>query len=299
MNRIKLLITILTACTVTVNAQNTTPQDSTGLPGDNFSLAGALDMFHKAGSTEEFEKLINNPGNNVNNLDLNEDGEVDYIKVIDKQDNDAHAIVLQDQVSETENQDIAVIELEKNGDNNAVLQIIGDEDIYGNQTILEPVEQAGAPTSAPVAATPASPASRTRVVVNVWAWPAVRYIYAPAYTVWVSPWGWRARPVWWRPWRPVRWHAFYAGYAPYRPHYTVVHVHRVPRAHRVYVPVRTTSVTVVNRNHATVTRYRTTKRQTVNVNHGNTKATRTTTTVHHRDGTKTKRTTTKVRKRKD
>ena len=33
--------------------------DSTGLPGDNFSLQGALQMFQKAGSPEEFEKLIN------------------------------------------------------------------------------------------------------------------------------------------------------------------------------------------------------------------------------------------------
>ena len=32
-------------------------RDSTGLPGDNFSLQGALEMFKKASSPEEFEKL--------------------------------------------------------------------------------------------------------------------------------------------------------------------------------------------------------------------------------------------------
>ena len=311
MNTVKfaIAITALLAATGAAKAQNTAAQDSTGLPGDNFSLAGALDMFHKAANTEEFEKLINNPDNNVNNLDLNEDGEVDYIKVIDKQENNSHAIILQDIISETESQDVAVIELEKTGDNNAVVQIVGDEDIYGQQTIVEPLEQANATTATTTTArtttATSAPATRTRVIVNVWAWPAVRYMYAPAYTVWVSPWGWRAHPVWWRPWHPVRWHAFYMGYAPYRPHYTVVRVHRAPYARRVYVPVRTTSVTVINRNRGTVTEYRSARP----VHHPGHKVrtTRTTTTVHHGDGrTRTTtvhhgdsrtRTTTRVRKR--
>src|SRR4051812_39943438 len=78
----------------------TVEQDSTGLPGDNFSLEGALEMFKKAGSPEEFEKLINSEDNKVNNLDLNGDGDIDYIRVIDKQEGDAHALILQASVSE-------------------------------------------------------------------------------------------------------------------------------------------------------------------------------------------------------
>src|ERR1044071_10446998 len=112
--------------------------DSTGLPGDNFSLQGALQMFQKASSIEEFEKLINTEDNHVNNLDLNGDGDIDYVKVIDKSEKDVHAFVLQVPVSENENQDIAVIELEKTGDTTAVLQIVGDEDIYGEEVIVEP-----------------------------------------------------------------------------------------------------------------------------------------------------------------
>lgn len=57
--------------------------------------------------------MINSEDNHVNNLDLNADGDIDYIKVIDKSDGDVHAFVLQVIVSETENQDIAVIEMEK------------------------------------------------------------------------------------------------------------------------------------------------------------------------------------------
>ncbi|MBL0110193.1 MAG: hypothetical protein IPP42_04700 [Saprospiraceae bacterium] len=57
--------------------------------------------------------MLNQDDNHVNNLDLNDDGEVDYIRVIDNMDGDAHALVLQVVVSATENQDIAVIEIEK------------------------------------------------------------------------------------------------------------------------------------------------------------------------------------------
>jgi hypothetical protein len=87
--------------------------DSTGLPGDNFSLEAALDLFKNSASPEAFEKALNTEGNNVNNLDLNDDGDIDYIRVIDHRDGDVHTIVLQATISATESQDVAVIELEK------------------------------------------------------------------------------------------------------------------------------------------------------------------------------------------
>lgn len=259
-------------------AQNN-PPDSTGLPGDNFSLGGALELFKKSESPEAFEKMLNAQDSKVNNLDLNGDGEIDYIKVIDKQEKDVHAFVLQAAVSEVENQDIAVIEIEKTGDGDATLQIIGDEDIYGEQTIVEPKEEvksnAGTQTK--------------NVVVNVYTWPAVRYVYGPSYRVWISPWGWRARPVWWHPWRPVHYHVFYPYHHPYRHRYAVVHNHRTIHAHRIYTPARTTSVIVRTRHHEPVNRYRVSRTTRTTVTpHG--KATRKTTVVRTKDGKKAKRT---------
>jgi hypothetical protein len=286
----KLAFTILASALLigSVQAQITSAQDSTGLPGDHFSLEGALEMFKKAGSPEEFEKLVNTEDNKVNNLDLNGDGDIDYIKVIDKKDGDAHAFILQAAVSETENQDIAVIELEKKGNNDAVLQIVGDEDIYGENKIVEPTEVSD----------PVQPATNSNVVVNVWAWPAVRYVYAPSYTVWASPWGWRARPLWWHPWRPMRLHAFYPYRAPYRHRYIVAYNYRAVYAHRVYMPVRTTSAIVQTRHQASVNHYRTTKTVTVTNHNKKVTATRKTTTVQGRRGrVKTTKTTTKVKKR--
>src|SRR6185503_18278786 len=137
-------LTALVVCltmSIVIQAQNKSGVDSTGLPGDNFSLQGALAMFQKAASPEDFEKLLNSEDNHVNNLDLNNDGEIDYIRVIDNSEKSAHAFVLQVVISEKESQDIAVIEIEKTGDTTAILQIIGDEDMYGEQVIVEPGDE--------------------------------------------------------------------------------------------------------------------------------------------------------------
>lgn len=252
-----------------MKAQNL-DQDSTGLPGDNFSLQGALEMFKKANSIEEFEKLINTQINNVNNLDLNEDGDIDYVRVIGKKEGDVHVFALQVPVSENENQDIAVIELEKTGKETAMLQIVGDEDIYGEQTIVEPTDEEesekgeGADTEYLIA-------KKAAVVVNVWVWPSVRFVYRPGYVVWVSPWRWKVYPGWWRPWRPLTWRVFYPLRWHYHRHFAVVHTHRVVHAHRIYNPVRATSVTVTKRHSANVKHYRTTRSTTIKTNKGNVK----------------------------
>lgn len=252
------ILMLFSAVTAYANPQ----QDSTGLPGDHFSLQGALDMFKQASSPEEFEKLINSPGKHVNNLDLNGDGEVDYIRVIDKSANGMHAFVLQVAVSETENQDIAVIELEKTGDTTAVLQIIGDEEIYGEKVIAEASEEGdeeiddnNSRANGPFSDYYGS----YRMVVNVFYWPAVRYVYRPAYVPWVSPWRWRHYPGWWKPWRPLAWHVFHPRRLHYHRHYAIVRTHRVVGAHRVYFPHRASSVTVRTRTTVARNNYRVTR----------------------------------------
>jgi len=220
--------------------------DQSELPGDNFSLEGALELFKKSPSPEEFEHLLNSPDSKVNNLDLNGDNAIDYIRVIDRNEGNVHAFILQAVVSETESQDVAVIELEKLANGKAVLQITGDADIYGIETIIEPTEEVRVNAGT----------STARTVVNVWAWPSVQYIYNPYYSVWISPWRWSVRPVWWSPWRPVSYYMYDPWWAPYRPYYSVCYSHRVAYAHNLYRPYRTTSVAVYNRHYNQMAHYR-------------------------------------------
>ncbi|MBK9109500.1 MAG: hypothetical protein IPM92_14285 [Saprospiraceae bacterium] len=262
--------------------------DSTGLPGDHFSLQGALEMFKQSSSPEDFEKRINTEDNKVNNLDLNGDGDIDYVKVISKVDGDVHVFILQVPVSENENQDIAVIELEKDGKESAILQIIGDDDIYGEQVIVEPQEEITSPEKEggdEMKGGGPNPFydmdEEMAIVINVWPWPCVRFVYAPAYRPWISPWRWRHYPGWWRPWRPFSWHVWHPFHHRYHRHYPVVRTHRVVHAHRVYTPHRTASVTVKTRHATNLGKYRVTRTKTtktVTGPRGNTKVKTTKTT---------------------
>ncbi|MEM9922078.1 MAG: hypothetical protein AAF990_28495 [Bacteroidota bacterium] len=256
--------------------------DSTGFDGDHFSLEGAIALFKKAESPEAFEKLLNQEGNYVNNLDLNKDGRTDYIRVIDHQQGDVHAIVLQTFLDEDDSQDIAVIEIEKQGAENAVLQIVGDEDVFGEQIIAEPYEI----SEEMPGKGPSSQLNVHRIVINVWAWPSVRYIYRPSYRVYVSPWRWAAYPRWWSPWRPLAWRVYHPNRLVYRSNVRVVSTHRVVRAHRVYTPVRRGSTVVRSR-----TVYR---RNTINASRtrGVTSRKTTVTRVNGPNGTVTRRKTT-------
>lgn len=262
--------------------------DSTGMPGDHFSLEGALELFKNADNLEAFEKSLNDEDNKVNNLDINEDGEIDYIRVEDHMEGEVHAIVLQVPVSENESQDIAVIEVERTGDDSAILQILGDETIYGEEVIVEPFEEVASSDGGG----PNAHYNIARVVINVWGWSSVRFIYAPSYVVYTSPWRWSLYPKWWKPWRPHPYRWFWNHTISYRRFYRPVKVHRVVTAHKVYTPRRKVSVTVKNK-----TVVRSTKR-TATVSTGQNKSVTarksTSTTVSNGKKTATKSTTQQV-----
>lgn len=219
--------------------------DSTGMPGDNLDLYAVMDLFKKSSNLEDFEKSLNSSDNNINNLDLNGDGETDYIKVIDNSEKDAHAIVLQVDINEKESQDVAVIELEKEGLEDAKIQIVGDDDVYGKDYVVEPYESYVSKDEYDAQYTEQTRVEK-RVVVNVWTWPAVTYVYGPVYRPWRSPWYWRHYPGWWRPCRPHPWHVYHSHVWHYHGHgyyYRHVNHYHARSARNVYHGNRTYSHT--------------------------------------------------------
>jgi len=223
-------------------------KDAPEFVGENFSLEGALTMLKKASTIEEFEQLINDERNDINNLDLNDDGNIDYITVEDDIEKDNHVLILTALVGENEKQDIATIVIEKTGDEEAKLQIFGDIDLYAENTIAEPFE---VNEKMGVEKGPAMPEIITsRIVVNVWTWPSVRFVYAPGYKLWVSPVRWALYPRWWKPWRPIR-HSLFIG----RCHAHKVFIHRTPTKrvvlHKSYKARRHTSTTVIKSRRGT------------------------------------------------
>ena len=112
--------------------------EPTGLPGDNLNLFAVMKIFRESETLELFEKKLNDENADFNNLDLNGDGQPDYIKVIYNSDGNLHTIVLQVALNESENQDVATIYVDKDANNQVRIQLIGDETLYGKDYIVEP-----------------------------------------------------------------------------------------------------------------------------------------------------------------
>lgn len=242
--------------------------DSTGLPGDNFDLQGALEIFKSSTDLEAFEKSLNSESSQVNNLDLDGDNQVDYIRVTDRMDGKNHAIVLQVAVNENETQDVAAIVIEQTADSTAQLQIIGNENLYGDELVVEPYDEVAEKSSTG----PSSMMYPTRIIiVNVWAWPTVRWIYRPVYVVYVSPYHWRRYPVYWHPWHPVAWNVHYRRVHHYHPMYHVAPACHLAHAHGMYVKNVSVSKTVSIKYAAPHAAYKTKKAaaQPVGNGHGN------------------------------
>ena len=76
-----------------------------GLPGDNLDLYAVLTLFQKSKTIEDFEKSLNESKAGINNLDLDLDKKVDFIKVVTKKKDESYSFILQIDVSKTETQD--------------------------------------------------------------------------------------------------------------------------------------------------------------------------------------------------
>lgn len=233
--------------------------DSTllGLPGDYLDLIAVLDLFQKSPTIEEFEKSLNLEETGINNMDLNLDDKVDFIKVVTEQDGEDFTFILQVDVSEDEIQDVAVILVSRDENEKVIMQIVGDKDLYGENFVVEPAPPAPAVTANPAYAGPdqveSTPATTTVVVVE--SAPIVQYVYSPVYVPYYPPY-------------------HYAVYPPYFAAFTVVavgvyrhnHYHHHHGYHGGYHGGRHGNTVVVH-NHNTYNNYNNSRHSSNTVNH--------------------------------
>ncbi len=231
------------------------PEEYLGLPGDNLNLYAVMDLFQSSETLEGFEKNLNDENSRINNLDLNGDNLVDYITVSDYVDGNVHNIVLRAALNSREMQDIAVFTVIKLADGGVEIQLIGDEDLYGKNYIVEPIYDE---TPNPGYTGGNNRSSGVTVIrtsyYDIAAWPMIRYIYRPSYVVWRSSWSWGYWPDYWSPWNPYYWHFYYGYHSSWNTHYygryRHWHTYRYPRYREYYyTSVRVYSpVVVVNIN---------------------------------------------------
>lgn len=193
--------------------------DRSGYYGDNFSLEGALDVFEKSRSLEDFEYRLNREDTWVNNLDLDNDRRIDYVRVEHRRyDRNFHAIILQVQLGRNDVQDIAVIELNQVGNRRVDLQIVGDEDIYGNEVFVEPYGDSER---------------------EIYRWRVVQSIIDNQYITYVSPYRYDYYPQWWSPWRPCSWDVFRPRIIVFHQRFRVINTPRFVYVRNYYRPHRT------------------------------------------------------------
>lgn len=150
--------------TITVSAKST--DISEGL-----DLKVVAKLFADAKNLEEFETMLNNPDSAFCNLDLNGDGQVDYIRVVETGEGNKRLIVLQAVLAKDIFQDVASIYVEKDEKNEVSVQVVGDEYVYGANYVIEPVYI-------------------YRPLIYDWFW-------SDAWYAWHSPWYWGYWPGWW------------------------------------------------------------------------------------------------------
>lgn len=106
---------------------------------DNLDLRAVATIFGDASDLEDFERRLNDPKSQISNLDLNNDNYVDYLRVIESIEGNAHIIVIQAVLDKDLYQDVASVEVEKDNNNNIQVQVVGDVYMYGDNYIYEPV----------------------------------------------------------------------------------------------------------------------------------------------------------------
>lgn len=198
--------------------------------GKNLDLYATLELFKEAESVEDFESSLNSEKNTVNNLDLNNDGFVDYVRVIEYKEAEFHTLTLQVPLSESNAQDVAVIEIEQNGENTSA-QIVGNPELYGDNHIIEPNS------------------ANESTAHNVSNWKIVKRMYGPKYNIWISPWRYNHHPKAYRTWKPLSFKVYSGKVKRHHSNYRKVSFHRSHKAHAHHSKHRSHNVKQHKSNH--------------------------------------------------
>ena len=177
-----LLIMLFITCNNLYAEDVTTVEAKNTEISDNLDLEAIASVFGEAKDLEEFEKKLNDPETQLSNLDLNEDGEVDYLRVMETSKGDTHLVTIQAVIGKDQYQDVATIDVEKKGKDETQVQVVGDVYMYGPGYIVEPV----------------------------YVHPPVIFLFfwGPMYHPWHSPFYWGFYPPYYHPWRPFPRHRY-------------------------------------------------------------------------------------------
>ena len=134
------LLVVIFVATISCTAQRTIRVEANNNDiSDNLDLQAVASLFGESKDLQDFEMRLNDYDSQISNLDLNNDGEVDYLRVIESSENNVHVVVIQAVLDREVFQDVATIVVERNRNRRTYVQVIGDPYLYGDNYIVEPV----------------------------------------------------------------------------------------------------------------------------------------------------------------
>jgi hypothetical protein len=143
---------------------------------DNLDLRAVASIFGDSRDLADFEQRLNDPKTQISNLDLNNDNQVDYLRVIESIEKNVHLVVIQAVLGHEQYQDVATVEVQKDNNNRMQVQVVGNVYMYGKNYIYEPVYV-------------------QRPIIYDWFWTSN---YRPYY----SSWYWGYYPEYYYAWNP-------------------------------------------------------------------------------------------------
>ena len=212
---------MISACFAFLFASPISAQDRTTINAksseisDNLDLRAIASIFGDAKNLEDFERQLNDTKIQISNLDLNDDNQVDYLRVIETVEENTHLIVIQSVLGRDTFQDVATIEVERDHNNQVQVQVVGDVYMYGQNYIYEPVY-----VTAPI------------IYSTFW---------APRYRPYCSVWYWNYYPTYYYAWNPFpvfRYRHNIGIHINFSNHYNYVNTRRCTRAVVMHQPIR-------------------------------------------------------------
>lgn len=101
---------------------------------DGLDLHALMGVVRQATNGEDLERRINTAGG-INNLDLQQDGKVDFIDVIEFGDGEFRGYSLAVHIAENQTQEVAEVKIHRSA-SEVTIQIRGNEQIYGRGALL-------------------------------------------------------------------------------------------------------------------------------------------------------------------
>jgi hypothetical protein len=163
-----IIVFVLLASLAILGCESRTNTMITAYAADGLDLKAVGEILKESKDAQDLEEKLNKPGG-VNNLDLDEDDKVDFIKVTSDDQENIRVMKLTAVLSSNgDQQDVATIEVE-NADETADVQIHGNEQIYGHNHYHH------------------SRFGFTDALILYW-------LFRPRYTPYSSPWGYGNYP---------------------------------------------------------------------------------------------------------